>query len=406
MTEIPTTEEHVWTVAELNLSARRLIEGTFSAIWLEGEISNFNRYPSGHCYFSIKDEDSQIQAVMFQRQAQALDFKPVDGIKVLVHGRVSIFERAGKYQIIVQHMQEKGVGVLYQRFQELKKRLDAEGLFAPEHKKPIPALPAEIGVITSEAGAAIHDVLTVINRRFANVHILLYPVSVQGTAAAGEIATALENLNEYFPGLDVIILGRGGGSIEDLWPFNEEIVARAIYNSAIPVISAVGHEVDYTISDFVADLRAPTPSAAAELVVKSKEELSGHLGMLETRLTNAVKYKVDVYEQRLKRLATSPVLVNPALMYTQYEQQVDWLSQRLTNAISGRVEFCLNEVRRFAQGLKALSPLAVLERGYSITALEKTGEIVTDSAQVEKDDTITVRVHRGSIRARRVEELL
>ena len=284
--------------------------------------------------------------------------------------------------------------------------MDAEGLFAPEHKKPIPAVPQEIGVITSEAGAAIHDILTVINRRFANVHVLLYPVAVQGTAAAGEIVQALENLNKYFPNLDVIILGRGGGSIEDLWPFNEEVVARAIYNSAIPVISAVGHEIDYTISDFVADLRAPTPSAAAELVVKSKEELSGRLGMLETRLANAVKYKIDVYEQRLNRLATSPVLVNPALMYAQYEQQVDWLSQRLVNAISNRVEFCLNEVKRFAQGLTALSPLAVLERGYSITTLEKTGEIVVDSAQVKKDDTITVRVRRGSIRARRIEELL
>jgi len=402
MAEIPTTEEHIWTVAELNLSARRLVEEAFPAIWLEGEISNFNRYPSGHCYFSVKDEDSQIQAVMFYSHAQALDFEPADGIKVLIHGRVSIFERTGKYQIIVQHMQEKGVGVLYQRFQELKKKLDAEGLFAPEHKKPIPALPAEIGVITSEAGAAIHDILTVINRRFANVHVLLYPVSVQGVAAAGEIATALKDLNEYFPGLDVIILGRGGGSIEDLWPFNEEIVARAIYNSAIPVISAVGHEIDYTISDFVADLRAPTPSAAAELVVKSKEELCVQLGMLKTRLVNAVRYKIGVYEQWLNRLTTSPVLVNPALMYTQYEQQVDWLSQRLVSAISSRVEFCLNEVKRFAQSLKALSPLAVLERGYSITTLEKTGEIIVDSAQVKKDDTITVRVHRGNIRARRI----
>ncbi len=281
------SDRKILTVSRLTALIKGVLEENFEHVWVEGEISNLAMPVSGHLYFTLKDAAAQLRCVMFRASSRALRFKPKDGMGVVVRGRVSLFEPRGEYQLIVEYLEPQGIGALQLAFSQLKERLAKEGLFAEAHKKPIPRLPQRIGVVTSATGAAIHDILNVLNRRFANVEVLIYPVKVQGEGAAREIAQAVKDFNRY-GNIDVMIVGRGGGSIEDLWAFNEEVVARAIYHSRIPVISAVGHEVDFTIADFVADLRAPTPSAAAELVVKSKAELDAELDALSHRLRQAI----------------------------------------------------------------------------------------------------------------------
>ena len=292
---------YILTVSELTRQIKGLLEERFSEVWVEGEISNLRNHPSGHLYFTLKDDFSQIRAVLFRMQARSVRFLLEDGLHVVCRGRVSLYEKRGDYQLILESIEPRGVGALQLAFLQLKERLEKEGLFRPEHKKSLPMLPQRVGVITSPTGAVIRDILHILNRRFGNLHILLYPVRVQGEGAWREVAEGIDYFNRQ-KNADVLIVGRGGGSMEDLWPFNEEGLARAIYRSKIPIISAVGHETDYTISDFVADLRAPTPSAAAELVVRDKREISNTLHVLGYRLENQMVQRLQERRTHLNHL--------------------------------------------------------------------------------------------------------
>jgi exodeoxyribonuclease VII large subunit len=436
----------ILTVSRLTAEIKALLERGFDHVWVEGEISNFRLPGSGHFYFTLKDEKAQIRAVMFRLQNRLLKFEPKDGLQVVGCGRVTVYEPRGDYQIILDYLEPKGLGALQLAFEQLKEKLAAEGLFDPARKRPIPHLPQKIGIVTSPTGAAIRDILHIIDRRFANVQVLLYPVRVQGEGAAQEIARAIQALNEL-PGLDVLIVGRGGGSLEDLWAFNEEIVARAIFSSRIPVISAVGHEIDFTIADFAADLRASTPSAAAELVVRNKAELAQNLRNLERALRQSFRGMLDLKQERFvslqqrlgdprrhlsdqrirlddlsARLAHTLkqglrrqhdrfrlhreglLLLNPAKRLEEYSQKFSQVMRRL--AVSVRQEFRMS--RRKLEGvmgkLFTLSPLGVLERGYSITRVLPSREIVRRAEGLKMGSRVHVRVHRGGFTAR-VEEI-
>ena len=290
----PFLERTILTVSEVNERIKIVLEDTFFDIWVEGEISNLRTPSSGHAYLTLKDEHSQIRAVLFKMQRRYLRFDPKDGMLVIARGRISLYEPRGEYQLVVDYMEPKGVGALQIAFEQLKVRLAQAGLFDASRKRPLPVLPRCLGIITSPTGAVIRDMLQILRRRFANLHICIYPVRVQGDGAAVEIAHGIEALNRY-PGIDVIIVARGGGSLEDLWAFNEEAVAQAIYASTIPVISAVGHEIDYTIADFVADVRAPTPSAAAELVIRNKSELYAELQVVTQQLQHAIRHHLEIH---------------------------------------------------------------------------------------------------------------
>ncbi|OGP72495.1 MAG: exodeoxyribonuclease VII large subunit [Deltaproteobacteria bacterium RBG_16_50_11] len=430
---------HVLKVSELTREIKDILEGKFYEIWVEGEISNLRIPPSGHIYFTLKDDFSQIRAVLFRLQARALRFVPEDGLHVICGGRVSVYEKRGEYQLILETMEPKGVGALQLAFLQLKERLEKEGFFAPGRKKPIPMFPQAIGIVTSPTGAVIRDMLNIIDRRFRNVRILLYPVRVQGEGAAFEIAAGIEYLNALNE-VEVIIVGRGGGSIEDLWAFNEEEVARAIYHSKIPIISAVGHETDYTISDFVADLRAPTPSAAAELVVKDKREVKKILDHWEDRLENQmlqileeIRSEVSYLRKRLRdpkkmieesilkvddfinRMSLSAVWVirrkrekglhldqglmlrNPIRGIENLRSFVSGLEKHLFQNIRYFLEMKKQTVRGVLGKLDSLSPLAVLERGYSITRKVPSLQILKDASGVVVGEEVEVRLHRGTL---------
>jgi len=371
------TKERIYTVSEITKDVKLILESSLSAVWIEGEVSNFTLHSSGHMYFSLKDKKSVLRCVMFHRANEILKFEPKAGMQVVCFGSLSVYEARGDYQLIVERMEPKGVGALQIAFEQLKKKLFKEGLFDAEHKKLLPVLPKRIGVVTSPTGAAIRDIINVLSRRFANLNVILYPVMVQGSQAAGQIAQAIDDFNT-FKDIDVLIVGRGGGVLEDLWAFNEEIVARAIYNSRIPVISAVGHEIDWTISDFVADLRAPTPSAAAELVVASKEEFLSGIQNIFARLNAAMQSIADILSSQLSALKNAYVLRRPLNVFLQYQQRIDELTGRLD----------------------ALSPTAILSRGYSITKRSADGKVIKDSSQLKKDDEIVTRLHKGEIRSR------
>ena len=432
----------IYTVSQLTGEIKTLLEKNFEHIWVEGEISNFRQPTSGHLYFTLKDESSQLRAVMFRMQNRLLKFEPEDGLQVVCYGRLTVYDPRGEYQIVVDHMEPKGLGALQLAFEQLKEKLSREGLFDPARKRPLPTLPQKIGIVTSPTGAAIRDILQIIDRRFANVHILLYPVRVQGPGAGQEIAQAIDELGRW-PGLEVMIVGRGGGSLEDLWAFNEEGVARAIHRSPIPVISAVGHEIDFTIADFVADLRAPTPSAAAELVVRNKLELvqnlenrvwrlnqvvrtileawQERLGSLIHRLTdprkriadqrlrldefsfrlaNSVQQNLGRRSERLGSKAESLFLLHPGKRVADFSQRLSQVHRRL--AVSGRAALRLHGQRAevIAGRLQSLSPLAVLERGYSIIRVLPSGEIIREASRVKPHDRVSVKVHRGEFMAR------
>ncbi len=433
-------ERRILTVSQLTALLRGVVEENFEQVWVQGEISNLALPQSGHAYFTLKDSGAQLRCVMFRAAARALKFRLQDGIGLIARGRLTVYDQRGDYQLLVEYLEPLGLGALQLAFQQLKERLGRDGLFAEDHKQPLPYLPQRIGIVTSPTGAAIHDMLQVLARRYANLEILLAPVKVQGVGAAEEIAAAIRDFNRY-GAVDVLIVGRGGGSLEDLWAFNEEVVAQAIFASKIPIISAVGHEVDLTISDLVADLRAPTPSAAAELVIRSKAELVHGVNALQQRLTQAMQYELS----RISRLLTTQVrlLKDPQFMIGYHGQRLDDLSSRLQQShqryrsqavdrLAGlqgrlhqqspllRLERAIERYRllheRLLHGqerlqarrreawslaaarLHALSPLAVLDRGYAVAQREPGREVVRTSAQLTPGDRVRLMLASGSVR--------
>jgi exodeoxyribonuclease VII large subunit len=389
-------DRQVFTVSELTSQIKEILEGTFVGIWVEGEISNLRRPSSGHMYLTLKDEATQISAVMFRSSNRDLRFTPKDGLAVIVYGRVSVYERRGEYQIAVEYMEPKGIGALQLAYEQLKERLAQEGLFDPAHKKPLPLLPQKVGVITSATGAAIRDILHVIHRRFANLQVILYPVQVQGETAAGEIARAIEEMNRWGK-IEVLIVGRGGGSIEDLWAFNEEKVARAIFASRIPIISAVGHETDYTIADFVADVRAPTPSAAAEIVVTSKDQLCQRTDELVGRMVSSLQLRLQRYATALSHLRGRLQALTPQGMLKLQGQKLLAVADRLERGSFAILQLKRESLQRAVGKLGALSPLAVLERGFALCMRLPSLKIVRDAEEVGIGDEVLVRLCRGKI---------
>lgn len=400
------------------LKAKFDVDENLQTVFLKGEISNFKAHTSGHFYFSLKDETSKINAIMFRSNANKVLFKPTDGMKVLVTGRISVYEAMGSYQIYVDEMLEDGVGNLYIAFEQLKEKLQAEGLFDKEHKKAIPKIPKRVGIITASTGAAIRDIMTTIKRRFPICETILFPTLVQGENAKEDIACNIEKAQNY--DLDVLIVGRGGGSIEDLWPFNEEIVARAIYNSKIPVISAVGHEVDFTIADFVADLRAPTPTAAAELAVPNMSDLNKHINQLSIRLNEAIYKKVNYLKLYLDSVKNSFVIKNPGIMFENKKQSLDLMNSKLNDLMLGKVDKFKNELEKIKKSyvltnpellykdkiveikniidkLNLLNPLNILSRGYSITYLND--KALKSIEEVNKKDLLQIKLSDGFIDA-------
>jgi exodeoxyribonuclease VII large subunit len=433
-------ERRIFSVSELTASIRDLFVRNFTDILVQGEISNCHAAQSGHIYFTLKDDRSQIKCVCFRNQLRLMKFRPQDGLQVTVRGSISVYEARGEYQIYIEHIDPVGLGALQLAFDQLKKRLESEGLFAEERKKPLPVLPRCIGLVTSPTGAAVRDVVRILRRRFHNVQLTLYPVRVQGDGAGAEIVRAVQFFNRQQT-VDVLIVARGGGSLEDLWAFNEEIVARAIACSEIPVISGVGHETDFTIADFVADVRASTPSAAAELVVQTRREFDKHIADLRTALTDQIRYRILVQSRRVHELAASRGFRRPLDLLGQQRQRADEMTSRLAHALrnnvhrsrkrfttahlriasfdfrmkiaalrlhlekratelGARAERLLRAKRerldRLRLQLEERSPLRVLERGYAI-ATDATGAILRDASQVTVGDTIAVRLHKGRL---------
>lgn len=391
-----------WTlsVSQLNEYVRRLLAGDpmLRSLRVQGEISGFKRYTSGHLYFTLKDEEACVSCVMFRSAAETLDFRPQDGQRVTIRGSASLYPQRGQFQLYVETMQREGVGELYMRFEALKRRLTAEGLFDQAIKKEIPAYPRVIGVATSRTGAVLRDIVRVARRRDPNISILLAPTSVQGAGAAGEIVHALEQLNRQGEA-DVILCGRGGGSIEDLWPFNEEIVARAIRASKIPVISCVGHETDFTIADFAADLRAPTPSAAAELAVPEAAALRAAIdGLLEGGAA-AIEHRLTLERARLARLNASAALSMPSrLLIERRETALERLTGRMTRAAQAMPQTKRARLDGLMRALNAVNPNAVLERGYAV--VRQNGQAVTDASALDVGDLIDVTLKGGTLGAR------
>lgn len=388
----------VITVSQLNFYIKSLFESddNLSYVFLTGEISNFtNHYRTGHLYMTLKDSSSAVKAVMFRSSAQHLKFMPSDGMKVIVRGRVSVFERDGQYQVYIDDMQPDGIGALTIAFEQLKEKLQKQGMFDSDKKKPIPRFPKKVGVITSPTGAAVQDIKNVITRRYPAAEIVLCPVLVQGVGAAEQIARAIRFFNSKKNSADILIVGRGGGSIEDLWAFNEEIVAKAIFESNIPVISAVGHETDFTISDFTADLRAPTPSAAAELAVPDKEELTDAVNYYLSRAGREVAGIINYERSRLETVLLSPYFKNPTELLRQKQIYFDSL---MTKILSGAKLTLSEEKTRFAvtaAALDTLSPFKVLSRGYSFVT-DKNGKVVTDSNLLNENDKLKIKFANGS----------
>lgn len=429
------------SVSQLNREAKRLLANHFLTVRVVGEVSNFSAPSSGHWYFTLKDAQAQVRCAMFRGQQNRLGFKPSNGDLVVVNAQVSLYEPRGDYQLVVEQMEQAGDGALRQAFERLKIKLLNEGLFDEDRKQPIPLLPRQIGVITSATGAAVHDILTVLNRRFPAIPVVIYPVAVQGESAKFEIAAALKTANQRAE-VDVILLARGGGSLEDLWAFNEEIVARAIAASQIPVISGVGHEVDFSIADFVADLRAATPSAAAEHAVPHQNEWLGGFKFIENQLIETLRRQLSQHQQRLNWLNKALQLQHPGeklqrnaqrldeleqrlhntirhslqqarqqltlnqqkLKHFQptdkinrYQQQLDYFQRRLQRAIQLKLSTLKQQQAAISQTLHAVSPLATLDRGYSIVQKQETGIIIKSAAEVSEGELLKLRLARGEI---------
>ncbi len=420
----PEEPKHIFTVSEITHGIKLILENSFGQVWVEGEISNFRPHPAGH-FFSLKDDKALLNAVMFNRDSKDVKFKIEDGLKVICFGRIDVYAPYGKYQIIIEKIEPKGIGSLQLALEQLKARLEKEGLFSPGHKRPIPYLPKSIGVVTSIHGAAIKDILKVLDRRFKDTHIIIKPVNVQGDAAKEEISQAIKDFNCFnqqvslAERIEVMIVGRGGGSIEDLWAFNEEIVARAIYNSKIPVISAVGHERDWTISDLVADLRAPTPSAAAEQVIPKKEDLQEELegliedikraffdiavafeeavGDLTHRLNINMSHSWELNAGKFESIIKKLKVLNPAELIPKHKERVSDLARQIYVRIGHFVK--LRELRfiKSAEKITSLNPLNILSRGYSVTFRLPGNEIVKEAHSVKAGDVIKTRLHKGEL---------
>lgn len=416
--------ENYITIGEINRYLKNLFDNDrcLQEVYLKGEISNFKAHTRGHYYFTLKDETSRINAVMFSYRASSLKFTPSDGMKVLVRGKVSVYEATGGYQIYVDDMQEDGIGNLYIEFEKLKKKLTQEGLFDPTKKKKIPKVPRKIGIVTASTGAAIRDILTTIKRRYPICETILFPSLVQGVDAAKDIVKNIELANTY--DIDTLIVGRGGGSIEDLWPFNEEIVARAIYDSRVPVISAVGHEIDFTIADFVADLRAPTPTAAAELAVPDMATIKTYLDNVRSRSTISINNYIDTRKQGLGSLINSYVLKKPTAMYEIKEQNLDFLIDRLNKEMKVILDntrirlfkvsnsyvltnpdilykFKMQGLEHLINKLEVLNPMNTLKRGYAI--VKKDDKVISDIKKISTDDVINIEVKDGIINTKVIE---
>ncbi len=384
------------SVTQLNDFIKRLIDmrPELTDLYVQGEISNFkNHYSTGHCYFTLKDENSAVRVVMFKSNAARMKFVPENGMKVTVHGRVSVYARDGQYQIYCDTIEPLGIGALYAAFEQLKKKLYAEGLFDPAHKKSIPKYPVRIGVVTSATGAAVRDIINVTKRRWPIAELIVYPALVQGDGAEQSLIDGLDHFNST-SGADVIIIGRGGGSIEDLWAFNGERLARAIYSSGIPVISAVGHETDFTIADFVSDVRAPTPSAAAEIAVPDAAEMKQSIAALSSRSRASLGAMIKSYESSLKRYSSSRVLTDPMAFFEDRILQLGSLSDRLKNSASAVIENRKNSLSSLGGILNSLSPLSVLSRGYGAVT-DKDGKVVKSVVKLKAGDLIRVKLSDG-----------
>ena len=392
----------ILTVADLNKYIKEKIDNDerLNNVLIKGEISNFKNHYTGHMYFTLKDEKSLIKCVMFKTYTAHLSFIPKDGMKVVILGSVSVFERDGVYQIYAKAMKQDGLGSLYEAYEKLKLKLEEEGLFDASHKVKIPYMPKTIGVLTASTGAVIRDIINVSTRRNPNVHIRLYPVPVQGSTAAEQIVNGIKFMNENKLA-DVLIVGRGGGSLEDLWPFNEEIVARAIYESEIPIISAVGHETDFTIADFVADLRAPTPSAAAELAVQKIDDVKELLSNYQNRNKLALKKKLQLMRLEYEKCMTKQVFTNPLQKINEQYMVLDMKVKKLQNSISNKIKEEKTKYVKSVAKLDALSPLKTLARGYSIVSLdnEKDKDVIISAEQLKKDDKINVKFADGDVKA-------
>ena len=396
--------QQVLSVTQINEYIRGKLDGDalLNGVAIRGEISNYKVYPSGHHYFTLKDEASALKCVMFKGNAMRLRFRPDNGVKVIAMGKISVYPRDGAYQLYCTAMAMDGIGDLYAAFEQLKAKLSAQGLFDPAHKKPIPKYPATIGIITSSAGAAIHDMLRILRKRYPLTEVRLLPVRVQGVEAPGEIAAAIRYAN-YHRLADLLIVGRGGGSIEDLWAFNDERVAYAIYESQIPVISAVGHEPDVTISDFVADLRAATPSNAAELAVPDQDALRQNLDAMASSMAATLQRQLKNARQHLNVLSQSPALRSPTGYLDKKRTDLELLSNRLLSAEHRIVEGKNRQFVALTSKLDAMSPLKVLTRGYSMTQTNR-GEVVKSVSQIQKGDIIRVTFSDGSIQAAVMEK--
>jgi exodeoxyribonuclease VII large subunit len=440
----PAPVRRVLTVTDLTVKIRDLLETELFEVWVEGELSNCRVWNTGHLYFTLKDDRSQVRGFMFKTALRYLRFKPTDGTRVVARGKISVYEPKGEYQLVCEHLEPQGLGALQLAFEQLKKRLQQEGLFDAGRKRPLPALPRKIGIVTSLDGAAIRDIIKVLRRRYANAHLIVCPARVQGEDAAPDIARALRQVARV-PGVDVVIVGRGGGSIEDLWAFNEEMVARAIGRVPVPVISAVGHETDVTIADFVADVRAPTPSAAAELVVARKDEFCGRIDRLRDRLQASARSRIQGLSRRVHVIGARPALAGfpgrvamrgrhvaelshalagfvraslgvSARRLQQLERQLSALDVsrqlatmrtrlvaadgRLTSAATRRQDRAAGQLRAVAGRLDVLSPLAVLGRGYAVAWNADKTRVLRDAAGLAPDDRICVTLSRGEIEAK------
>lgn len=393
-------QEKIISISELTEYIKTVLnkDPILQNVTVRGELSNFYHHSSGHLYFTMKDSNSQLKCVMFRSNARRVKFEPENGMNLIATGSISIYPARGEYQLYVNDLQPDGIGALHLAFEQLKKKLKKEGLFDKEAKKPIPKLPRRIGVITSPTGAAVRDIISVIQRRFPHVEIVVAPALVQGEGAKASLVRSIELLQRDEEDIDVLIIGRGGGSIEDLWGFNEELVARAIYHCSIPVISAVGHETDFTIADFVADLRAPTPSAAAELAVGNFEELKRYLDTMENRLEHSLKSRVDNLKERLTRLKSHPIFQRPEEVFLKSWQQVDDLERRLHQSMKNQVNLTREKTMSYIKQLESLSPLNVLKRGYSVS--EKfDGQVLKSIDDVEPGEKIKVRLSDGELKA-------
>jgi exodeoxyribonuclease VII large subunit len=390
--------DKIYSITELTRELKSLLEGAFPKIWVEGEISNYLRHSSGHRYFTLKDQNAQLRCVMWRWMGEHLFFEPQDGLKVKASGQITVYEKSGQYQLVVTSMQPAGIGELELAFQRLKQKLADEGLFDAEHKIPIPQFPERIGVVTSPTGAAIRDILNITGRRAPWARIILWPVRVQGEAAAEQIAHAIRGFNQHDL-VDLLIVGRGGGSLEDLWAFNEEAVARAIYESEIPVISAVGHEIDFSIADFVADMRAPTPSAAAEMAVPDGDDLLERIESSMDGIVMAVGRAFQQGRNRLHDLSSRYGFRRPLEIIAQRTQRCDDLSHLLDVHMAHRMETFRQRSASLIEKLEMVSPRAVLQRGYSY-ARDKTGSAVRSFKQVAIDDKIDIILYEGGLETR------